>query len=74
MEWVWVSLILFAVSLVAGIGYFEPEGKRLAALLASEEGASAEVEQRIARTLLLSHLDFLLLVSIVFLMVTKPGV
>lgn len=74
MEWVWLSLILFAVSFVAGIGYFEPEGKRIAALLESEGGDSPKVQERIALNLRLSHLDFLLLVAIVFLMVTKPGV
>lgn len=74
MEWVWVSLILFGVSLVAGIGYFEPEGKRIAALLESGGGDSPEVQERITRNLRLSHVDFLLLVVIVFLMVTKPGV
>lgn len=74
MEWVWVSLILFGVSFAAGIGYFEPEGKRIAALLEGGGGDSPEVQERITRNIRLSHLDFLLLVAIVFLMVTKPGV
>ncbi len=74
MEWVWLSLILYAVTFAAGIGYFEPEGRRIAALLEGEGGGSPEVQKRIARSLRLSHLDLLLLIAILFLMVTKPGV
>lgn len=74
MEWVWMSLILYAVSFVLGIGYFEPEGRRIAALLEGGGGDSSEVQARITRSLRLSHLDLLLLISILFLMVTKPGV
>jgi uncharacterized membrane protein len=74
MEWVWLSLIIYAVSFALGVGYFEPEGKRIAALIEGGGGASPEVQQRITRNLRLSHLDLLMLIVILFLMVTKPGV
>lgn len=71
--WIWLSLVLVAVSSVQNI-YSGPEGRRVRRL-ADERGAEdGEVQRRLGRLLWLAQLDVLILVVIVWLMVFKPGV
>jgi uncharacterized membrane protein len=71
--WIWLALVLVAVSTVQGI-YSGPEGKRIYRL-ADERGAEdGEVRRRLSRLLWLARLDMLILVAVVWLMVFKPGV
>ena len=74
MTWVWLSLAIFAVSFVAGAGFFGPESKRVAAQIDAEGAESPAVQARIARLIKLTRIDLVLLFAIVFLMVVKPGV
>jgi uncharacterized membrane protein len=71
--WIWLSLVLFGISFVAGAGFLGPESKRIGAQIDTEGAESPAVQARIARLIKLSRLDLLLLFAIVFLMVTKPS-
>jgi uncharacterized membrane protein len=73
MTWVWLSLILFAVSFVAGAAFLGPESKRIGAQIDAEGVDSPAVQARIRRLIKLSRLDLVLLFAIVFLMVVKPA-
>ncbi|HEX6262199.1 MAG TPA: DUF2269 family protein [Actinomycetota bacterium] len=71
--WIILALVGVAVSMLLGMGYFGPEGKRLGRL-AEERGASdPELKTRTRRLLLLSRLDILVLVFLTWDMVFKPG-
>ena len=71
--WIWVSLVLVAVSMVQNGIYSAPEGKRISRL-ADERGAEdREVRHRLNRLLWLARLDILILVAVLWLMVFKPG-
>ena len=74
MDWIWMSLILFAVSFALGIAVLTPESVRIGKQIEAEGAESAGVQARISRILNLGRLDLLLLFLIVLLMVTKPGV
>ena len=74
MDWVWISLIIFAISFVAGVGFFAPESVRIGKMIEAEGAESAAVQARIARLLNLIRIDLVLLFAIVYLMVAKPGV
>jgi len=70
--WLWLSLVLVAVSSIQGI-YSGPEGKRIFKL-ADERGAEDhEVRHRLSRALWMARLDMLILVAVLWLMVFKPG-
>jgi hypothetical protein len=72
-DWIVIALALFAVSFLAGVLFFEPETKRIAALSAAEGPTSAGVLARTRRLLALTRIDLVLLFVIVFDMSTKPG-
>jgi uncharacterized membrane protein len=70
--WIWLSLVLVAVSTAQGI-YSGSESKRISRL-ADERGAEdGEVRDRLSRLLWLARLDMLILVAVLWLMVFKPG-
>jgi uncharacterized membrane protein len=73
MTWIWLSLVLFAVTFVAGAAFFGPEAKRIGNQIDAEGAESPAVQARIARLVKLSRIDLVLLFVIVFLMVTKPS-
>jgi uncharacterized membrane protein len=71
--WIWLALVLVAVTMVQNAFYSVPEGKRIARL-AEERGAEDhEVRRRLSRLLWLGRLDVLILVVVLWLMVFKPG-
>ncbi len=71
--WIWLSLVLVAVTMAQNGVYSAPEGKRIARL-AEERGAEdPEVRHRLNRLLWLARLDILILVAVLWLMVFKPG-
>ena len=74
MDWVWISLVIFAISFAAGVGFFTPESMRIGKMIDAEGPESPAVQARIRRILNLVRLDLVLLFAIVFLMVAKPGV
>jgi uncharacterized membrane protein len=70
--WIWLSLVLVAVSMVEGISS-GPEGKRIVRMADERGGGDGEVRRRMGRLLWLARLDILILVVVVWLMVFKPG-
>lgn len=71
--WIWLTLVLLAVSMGQNAIYSAPEGRRIA-VLGDERGAEdREVRLRLDRVLWLGRLDVLILVIVVALMVFKPG-
>jgi uncharacterized membrane protein len=72
MTWIWLSLVIFAVSFLAGAAFFGPESKRIAKQIEAEGPESPAAQARIARLIRLTRIDLVLLFAIVFLMVVKP--
>ena len=73
MTWIWLSLVIFAVSFLAGAAFFGPESKRIGNQIEAEGARVARgAEPRIARLIRLTRIDLVLLFAIVFLMVVKP--
>jgi hypothetical protein len=71
--WIWLTLLLLAISMGQNGIYSAREGSRVT-VLADERGAEdAEVRRRFGRLLWLGRLDVLILVIVVGLMVFKPG-
>jgi uncharacterized membrane protein len=69
--WVWLGLVLFALSAIVGAGYFAPASNKIVAAL---EGGQIEEADRRSKTFnRVSMLDTLLLLVIVGIMVFKPG-
>lgn len=71
--WIWLSLVLVAVTMVQNGIYSAPEGKRIARLAEERGPEDREVRRRLSRLLWLGRLDVLILVVVLWLMVFKPG-
>ena len=71
--WITAALAMFLASAITGAGFLGPESGRIAALTETEGPTSPEVQRRISRVLLISRIEFVLLVLIVLDMVIKPG-
>jgi uncharacterized membrane protein len=72
-DWIVIGLVLFAVTFLAGAGFFGPESGRIAKLVALHGAGSPEAQARIRRILILSRLDLVLLFVLVFVMSAKPS-
>jgi hypothetical protein len=71
--WIWLALVLVALSMVQNVTYAAPEAKRIFRL-ADERGAEdREVRRRLDRLHWFAWLDVLILVAVLWLMVFKPG-
>jgi uncharacterized membrane protein len=71
--WIWLSLVLVAISMIRNGVYAAPESKRISRL-AEERGAEDhEVRGRFNRLVWFGRLDLLILVAVLWLMVFKPG-
>ena len=73
MTWIWLSLVLFAVSFLLGLFVLTPQAKKIGNEVEAHGPESEAVQDRIKRVLRLGRIDLVLLLVIVFLMVTKPG-
>jgi hypothetical protein len=62
------------VSMVLGMAYFEPEGRRIGSVVDERGPDDGEFRQRMTRLLLIGRFDLLILVVVLWLMVFKPGV
>jgi uncharacterized membrane protein len=71
--WIWLALLLFALSFLLGLLVLTPEAKRIGDRIETEGPESPAVQQRIKRILNIGRVDLVLLFAIVFLMVVKPG-
>ena len=72
-EWVVYGLVVIAISIVTGAGVLGPESGRVATLLEERGPEDAEVQRRIGRLFVVSRVELVLLISVVIVMVTKPG-
>jgi uncharacterized membrane protein len=71
--WVSVGFVIFLASAITGAAYLGPESGRISRI-GEERGADdPEVERRTARVLLVSRIELILLIAVVFDMVVKPG-
>lgn len=71
--WIWLSLVLVGVSMILGMTYFGPEGRRIGRIIGERGSEDAELRRRLDRLLLIGRLDLLILAVVLWLMVFKPG-
>ena len=72
-DWIVIGLVLFAVTFLAGALFFGPESGRISRLVASQGAGSPAAQARIRRILVLSRIDLVVLLLIVFDMAAKPS-
>jgi uncharacterized membrane protein len=72
-DWIVIGLVLFGVTFLAGVAFFGPESKRLANVIAEHGFDSPQAQRRVARLILLTRLDLVLLFLILYDMAVKPG-
>jgi uncharacterized membrane protein len=73
MAWILFALIVFGGSFALGAGFIGPESGRIGKLMEAQGPSSPEVQRRIRRIFLVSRIELLFLVLVVFDMVVKPG-
>jgi uncharacterized membrane protein len=71
--WVQFGLVIIALSIVTGAGFLAPESGRIAKMIKTSGAESPEVQARIRRIFLVSRVELVLLLAVVFDMVVKPG-
>lgn len=71
--WVSAGLTVFVASFLAGAGFLGPETGRLARLAESRGPDDRELQMRIRRVFLISRIELILLIAVIFVMVAKPG-
>lgn len=70
--WIIIGLTGFGVSFATGIGYFEPEIKKLAAAIERGGAADPEVRRRTATIKMVGRIELAVLYVVVGSMVAKP--
>ena len=71
--WISAALAMFLLSAVTGAAFLGPETGRIGKISDEKGPEDPEVQRRVARVLMLSRIEFTLLVLIVLDMVLKPG-
>jgi uncharacterized membrane protein len=71
--WVQFGLVVIALSILVGAGYLGPEAGRIGKATERDGVDSPEVQARIKRIFLVSRIELVLLLAVVFDMVVKPG-
>jgi uncharacterized membrane protein len=71
--WITAALAMFLLSAVTGAAFLGPETGRIAALSEAKGPEHPEVLARVNRVVVISRIEFFLLVLIVLDMVLKPG-
>jgi uncharacterized membrane protein len=71
--WILYALVAYGVSFAVGAGFLGPQSGRIAKLIAAEGPEAPVTVRAINQILWVARADLLLLVSIVFMMVTKVG-
>ena len=70
--WIIIGLTGFGVSFATGIGYFEPEMKKLAAAIERDGATHPEVRRRVANLKMVGRIELAVLYVVVASMVAKP--
>ena len=71
--WIMLSLVAVAISFITGATFLGPESGRIGKLIEERGPGDPEVMRRIGRTLVVSRIDYVVLLLVVVLMVFKPG-
>ncbi len=71
--WVWLSLVIFGASFLAGILFYGPESGRIVRLAEAHGPDADEVGYRIRRVLWIFRFEWVAVVAVIWLMVAKPG-
>ncbi|MBI4261026.1 MAG: DUF2269 family protein [Actinobacteria bacterium] len=71
--WIVLALVLVGMSMVLGMGYLGPEGKRISTLVKERGDADPDARRRMGRLLWVARLDVLILLVVLWAMVFKPG-
>ncbi len=71
--WVTAGLVAFLASAITGAGFLGPETGRISRLAAEKGAEDPDVQARISRVFLISRIELVVLVFIIFDMVVKPG-
>lgn len=71
-NWITFGLIVFVASFLVGVGFLGPESGRLAKLIDEKGPDAPEVTARIRRILMVSRVELVFLISVVWAMVVKP--
>jgi uncharacterized membrane protein len=70
-DWIVIGLILFGITFLSGAGFFGPESGRIKKLIESEGAAAAQ--DRVRRLIVLTRIDLMILLLIIFDMSVKPS-
>ena len=71
--WVQFGLVVIALSILVGAGYLGPEAGRIGKATERLGVDAPEVQARIRRIFLVSRIELVFLLAVVFDMVVKPG-
>ena len=71
-NWITFGLIVFVASFLVGAGFLGPESGRLATLIGEKGPDAPEVGARIRRILVVSRVELVFLIGVVWNMVVKP--
>jgi uncharacterized membrane protein len=71
--WVQFGLVVIALSILVGAGYLGPEAGRIGKATEAGGVEAPEVQARIRRIFLVSRVELVFLLAVVFDMVVKPG-
>jgi hypothetical protein len=71
--WIMLALVAVAISFITGATFLGPESGRIGKLIEERGPEDPEVVRRIGRTLVISRIDYVVLLLVVVLMVFKPG-
>lgn len=71
--WIWLTLAIYAVSFMLGAGYLGPTSGKLVKVMEERGPSDPEYKDIVHRILTVSRVDTILLLTIVVLMVWKPG-
>lgn len=71
-NWIVLGLIAFALSFATGAGFLGPESGRIAAIIERDGPTSPAALARIRRILMISRVELVVLLAVVWNMVVKP--
>lgn len=72
-DWIVIGLGLFAVTFLSGLLFFAPESGRVGKVVAAEGVDSPVAQARLTRLIVLSRIDLVVLLLIIFDMAVKPS-
>jgi len=71
--WIIASFGLFAVAIIMSVGFFRPEGDRLAELVEGRGAANNEVQRRFGRVVTMARVQAFILFVLLLMMVWRPS-